>query len=213
MPGLFSVKTPSKTSPFNYPVYDAQNGTTTTAVTPNNHKTPSPLAKRVSSPSPYNSRVKATRGGTEKILIDELSLDNADLGPFLLKMARDTMASGDSPNKALDYAIRASKSFERCSGPGSSLELTMSLHVVAAIYCTLGMFDEAVPVLERSIAVPDVRNGSDHALAKFSGYTQLGDTFSTMGLLDRSVSCYESGLLTQIEALGNSDPRVAETCR
>lgn len=89
----------------------------------------------------------------------------------------------------------------------------MSLHVVAAIFCSLGRFEEAVPVLERSIEVPDVGNGSDHALAKFSGFMQLGDTYSSMGLLDRSIWCYESGLKIQVEALGDWDPRVAETCR
>ncbi|KAL5792210.1 hypothetical protein ACOSP7_000804 [Xanthoceras sorbifolium] len=210
MPGLVSVKTPPKQSPLHILVPETQNGTT---ITNTYNKTPSPLTKRVPSPSPSNSRVKPTKGTPEMVTIDESSLDNPDLGPFLLKMARDTISAGDNPNKALDYAIRASKSFERCSGSVPSLDLTMSLHVVAAIYCGLGRFEEAVPVLERSIEVPDIRNGSDHALAKFSGYMQLGDTYSTMGLLDRSVSCYESGLNTQIEALGDSDPRVAETCR
>ncbi|KAA3475201.1 kinesin light chain 4 [Gossypium australe] len=76
----------------------------------------------------------------------------------------------------------------------------MSLHVLAAIYSSLGRFEEAVPVLEQSIEVPLLGNGSDHALAKFSGCMQLGDTYSMMGQLDR----------IQIEALGDSDPR---TCR
>ncbi|TYH43202.1 hypothetical protein ES332_D11G111800v1 [Gossypium tomentosum] len=96
----------------------------------------------------------------------------------------------------------------RCSGPG--LELAMSLHVLAAIYSSLGRFEEAVPVLERSIEVPLLGNGSDHALAKFSGCMQLEDTYSMMGQLDRSINSYESGLRIQIEALGDSDPR---TCR
>ncbi|XXG72595.1 hypothetical protein AAC387_Pa07g1658 [Persea americana] len=40
----------------------------------------------------------------------------------------------------------------RCAWEGeSSLELAMSLHVVAAIYCSLGRLEEAVPVLERAI--------------------------------------------------------------
>ncbi|MBA0802387.1 hypothetical protein Gohar_012686, partial [Gossypium harknessii] len=81
-----------------------------------------------------------------------------------------------------DYALRATKLFERCSG--------LSLHVLAAIYSSLGRFEEAVPVLERSI--------------------ELGDTYSMMGQLDRSINSYESGLRIQIEALGDSDPR---TCR
>ncbi|CAN6704587.1 unnamed protein product [Malus baccata var. baccata] len=163
-------------------------------------------------PSLTTTRTRpAIKGALEKLLIDETSLDNPDLGPFLLKLARDTIGSGENPNKALDYAIRASKSFERCSGPG--LDLAMSMHVVAAIYCNLGRFEEAVRVLEQSIQVSDPENGADHALAKFSGYMQLGDTYSMMGQLEQSILCYGSGLKIQKETLGESDPRVAETCR
>ncbi|KAB2056484.1 hypothetical protein ES319_A11G105400v1 [Gossypium barbadense] len=116
------------------------------------------------------------------------------------------------PNAGFDYAIRATKSFERCSGQG--LELAMSLHVLAAIYSSLGRFEEAVPVLERSSEVPLLGNESDHALAKFSGCMQLGDTYSMMGQLDRSINSYESGLRIQIEALGDSDSRTcSETVR
>lgn len=147
----------------------------------------------------------------ERLPIDDSSLDNPDLGPFLLKLARDTISSGENPNKALDYAIRATKSFERSPVPG--LELAMSLHVVAAIYSSLGRLEEAIPVLERSIQVPNGETGSDHALAKFSGYMQLGDTYSIMGQLEQSISSYTSGLKIQIDALGESDPRVAETYR
>ncbi|KAF4400985.1 hypothetical protein G4B88_013826 [Cannabis sativa] len=166
------------------------------------------------SPSSNQLRTRPTTRKTtsEKLPVDESSLDNPDLGPFLLKLARDTISSGESPNKALDYAIRASKSFER-SPVVQSLELAMSLHVVAAIYSSLGRLEEAIPVLERSIEVPNIESGLDHALAKFSGYMQLGDTYSIMGQLEQSISCYESGLKIQLEALGESDPRVAETYR
>ncbi|PON42359.1 N-terminal acetyltransferase A, auxiliary subunit [Parasponia andersonii] len=166
----------------------------------------------VKSASPSNHRTRPTKTtGPERIPFEDSSLDNPDLGPFLLKLARDTISSGENPNKALDYAIRASKSFER--SPVQGLELAMSLHVVAAIYSSLGRLEEAVPVLERSIEVPNVETGLDHALAKFSGYMQLGDTYSIMGQLEQSISCYGSGLKIQVEALGESDPRVAETYR
>jgi tetratricopeptide (TPR) repeat protein len=89
----------------------------------------------------------------------------------------------------------------------------MSLHVLAAIYCSLGRFEEAVPVLERAIEVPDVGGSPDHALATFSGYMQLGDTNSMLGQVDRSILAYEEGLKIQILALGETDPRVGETCR
>ncbi|KAI9108448.1 hypothetical protein K1719_020639 [Acacia pycnantha] len=183
-----------------------------------NIKTPSPLPKKPPSPSP--SRAKPSPDRKKKLpdspnpALSEASLDNPDLGPFLLKLARDTIASGEGPAKALDYAIRASKSFERCAVEGEpSLDLAMSLHVLAAIYCSLGRFEEAVPVLERAIQVPDVSRGSDHALAAFSGHMQLGDTFSMLGQVDKSISCYDEGLKIQIEALGETDPRVGETCR
>ncbi|XP_019428985.1 PREDICTED: protein KINESIN LIGHT CHAIN-RELATED 2-like isoform X2 [Lupinus angustifolius] len=157
-------------------------------------------------PPPGNRPFKKT---PENLIIDESSLDNPDLGPFLLKLARDTIANGENPNKALDYAIRATKSFERCSGPG--LDLANCLHVVAAIYSSLGRFKEAVESLNRSILLLDVDESG--SMVKFSGYMQLGDTYSMIGKLDRSILCYESGLKIQMEVLGNSDPRVAETYR
>ncbi|XP_027336457.1 protein KINESIN LIGHT CHAIN-RELATED 1-like [Abrus precatorius] len=162
-------------------------------------------------PSDGNQSPAVKRTVKKTLIVEESSLDNPDLAPFLLKMARETIASGENPEKALDFAIRASMSYERCSGPG--LELATCLHVVAAIYSSLGRLDEAVEALERSILLLDIEKGSDHGMAKFSGYMQLGDTYSMIGQLDRSISCYESGLEVQIEVLGKSDPRVAETCR
>ncbi|KAG5039837.1 hypothetical protein JHK82_011992 [Glycine max] len=138
-------------------------------------------------------------------LLFDASLNNPNLGPFLLKLARDTIASGDGPSKALDFAIRASKSFERCVGKGEpSLDLAMSLHILAAIYCSLGHFEEVVPVLERAIEVPNVECGADDALAAFSGNMQLDETFSMLGQVNRSISCYNQGLQIQIQALCNS---------
>ncbi|XP_022150943.1 protein KINESIN LIGHT CHAIN-RELATED 1-like [Momordica charantia] len=90
----------------------------------------------------------------------------------------------------------------------------MSLHVVAAIYCRLGRLEEAVPVLKRSIeVVREVENGLEHAVAKYSGYMQLGDTYSMLGQLDCSIACYEAGLMIQIHTFTDSDPKVAQTCR
>ncbi|KAK8702421.1 hypothetical protein V6N13_020776 [Hibiscus sabdariffa] len=125
--------------------------------------------------------------------IDESYLDNPDPGPFL---ARDTVTSRHNPDAALDYAT---KSIER----GSGLELAMSFRVLAAIYTSLERFEEAVSVLERSIEVPVPGNGSGHALAKISRCMHL----------DQSIKCYDSGLRIQIEALEDSDPRVAEISR
>ncbi|EPS61693.1 hypothetical protein M569_13098 [Genlisea aurea] len=225
MPGLVSVKTPPEATPLRISVPDAR---PQTPVQPGSSrselKSNSPARRRPPSPSPSSSRVKPSpdRGSLlvkkksppEKLLINESSLENPDLGPFLLKLSRDTIAGGEGAHKALDYALRASKSFEKCSVEGEpNLDLAMSLHVVAAIYCSLGKFEEAVPVLERAIRVPEVGRGPDHALAVFSGFMQLGDTFSMLGQLDRSIACYKEGLKIQMDALGDSDPRVAETCR
>ncbi|KAI3421441.1 TPR_REGION domain-containing protein [Psidium guajava] len=215
MPGLVSVKTPPDAPPPRISLPDQ---------TPRSDPTPpkpaSPLPKKPPSPSPSRSKFSPRKPPPESPssvpnpALPDSSLDNPDLGPFLLKLARDTIASGDGPAKALDYAIRASKSFERCAADGEpSLDLAMSLHVLAAIYCSLGRFEEAVPALERAIQVPEPGRGPDHALASFSGYMQLGDTFSMLGLVDRSIGCYEQGLKIQIEALGETDPRVGETCR
>lgn len=223
MPGLVSVKTPSDAPPPRIVVPEIRPEQPSTPAPTSKPKPPSPSPSR-SKPSP-TATSSASRSGNKKPPPDsasvDASLDNPDLGPFLLKLARDTIASGEGPNKALDYAIRASKSFERCAAAAAegdaevepSLDYAMSLHVLAAIYCSLGRFDEAVPVLEQAIAVPDVTRGADHALAKFSGYMQLGDTYSMLGQVDRSIGCYEEGLKIQIEALGDTDPRVGETCR
>ena len=81
----------------------------------------------------------------------------------------------------------------------------MSLHVLAAIYSSLGRFEGAIPVLEWAIQVPDPPRGADHALAAFSDHTQLGDMFSMLGKVDCSIACYEEGLKIQIEALGDTD--------
>lgn len=212
MPGLVSVKTPPEAQPLRISV---PNTPTQRSETNNvNSKTPSPLPKKPPSPSPSRSSKKKTPETPPNPVLSDASLDNPDLGPFLLKLARDTIASGDGPAKALDFAVRASKSFERCAVEGEpSLDLAMSLHVLAAIYCSLARFEEAVPVLERAIQVPDVARGADHALAAFSGYMQLGDTYSMLGQVDRSISCYDQGLQIQIQALGETDPRVGETCR
>lgn len=178
---------------------------------PRNRMSPSP--RKTPSPSPSSTLKKrgspASAAGSPAM--DESALDNPDLGPFLLKLARNTIASGESPIKALDYAIRASRSFERFEG--MKLDLAMSLHVTAAIYCSLGRYEEAVPVLERAVAVVETEKGAEHALAKFSGCMQLGDTYSMLGKVDQSIECYTNGLKIQMEALGEMDPRVAETCR
>lgn len=140
-------------------------------------------------------------------------LDNPDLGPFLLRQARDLVSSGDNPQKALELALRAAKSFEICSNGKPNLELVMCLHVIAAIYCSLGQYNEAIPILRRSIEIPSIEGGKHPALAKFAGHMQLGDTYAMLGQLESSIQCYRTGLEVQKQVLGETDPRVGETCR
>ncbi|XP_022767270.1 protein KINESIN LIGHT CHAIN-RELATED 3-like [Durio zibethinus] len=151
------------------------------------------------------------RNGTEDA--SESGSGNPDLGPFLLKQARDMVSSGDNPQKALELALRAAKSYEICANGKPSLELVMCLHVTAAIYCSLSHYSEAIPLLEQSIEIPLIEEGQEHALAKFAGHMQLGDTYAMLGQLENSITCYSTGFEVQKQVLGETDPRVGETCR
>ncbi|XP_048445361.1 protein KINESIN LIGHT CHAIN-RELATED 3-like [Pyrus x bretschneideri] len=171
------------------------------------HAGPSPVKKR------SNSSVAGSKfqKGTEDLA--ESGLYNPDLGPFLLKQARDLISSGDNPQKALELALRAGKSFELFANGKPCLELVMCLHVTAAIYCSLGQYHEAIPLLERSIELSAVDGGQNHALAKFAGHMQLGDTYAMLGQLENSIMHYSTGLEIQKQVLGETDVRVGETCR
>ncbi|CAI9766749.1 unnamed protein product [Fraxinus pennsylvanica] len=135
------------------------------------------------------------------------------LGPYLLKKAKGVITSGDNSKKALELALRAMKSFERCANAKPNLDLVMCLHVVAAIFCRLGQHTEAIPILERSIEIPVMDLGQSHALAKFAGCMQLGDTYAMLGQIENSILCYTAGLEIQQLVLGDKDPRFGETCR
>uniref|UniRef100_A0A0D9VB70 Uncharacterized protein n=1 Tax=Leersia perrieri TaxID=77586 RepID=A0A0D9VB70_9ORYZ len=186
----------------------------------------SPLPRRAPpSPSPSTSSRAKPRKPSPQPETDEAALDNPDLGPFLLKQARDAMVSGEGGGRALERR-----------GEGAELELAMSLHVAAAIHCGLGRHADAIPVLERAVAVvtaappqppagegevpaeeqpsaEEQQKGEEWALAAFSGWMQLGDTHAMLGRMDESIACYGKGLEIQMGALGERDPRVAETCR
>ncbi|CAN6227100.1 unnamed protein product [Urochloa humidicola] len=220
----------------------AANDNSPPAAAPPPRRLSSPLPRRAPpSPSPStSSRAKPRKPapGAPAPEADE-SLDNPDLGPFLLKQARDAMVSGEGGGaaRALEFAERAARALER-RGEGAELELAMSLHVAAAIHCGLGRHADAIPVLERAVAVvtppapePPVEGeaeaagdqqpkqpeadprGEEWSLAAFSGWMQLGDTHAMLGRMDESIACYGKGLEIQMAALGERDPRVAETCR
>ncbi|KAL0695504.1 hypothetical protein Bca4012_062684 [Brassica carinata] len=146
---------------------------------------------------------------------EEPSSENVELARFLLNQARNLVSSGENINKALELSLRADKLFEASANNGKPcLEWIMCFHVTAAIHCKLKNYNEAIPLLQRSIEIPFLEEeGEDHALAKFAGLMQLGDTYATVGQLENSISCYTEGLKIQTKVLGDNDPRVGETCR
>ncbi|XP_028778591.1 protein KINESIN LIGHT CHAIN-RELATED 2 isoform X2 [Neltuma alba] len=140
-------------------------------------------------------------------------IDDPETGPLLLKQTREMISSGENTQKALDLALRALNSFEICTNGKLSLEMVMCLHVLATIYCKIGQHNEAIPILERSIDIPVLEHGQDHALAKFAGCMHLGDTYAMMGHMENSISFYTQGLKIQTQALGETDPRLGDTFR
>uniref|UniRef100_A0A1J3GDY6 Nephrocystin-3 n=1 Tax=Noccaea caerulescens TaxID=107243 RepID=A0A1J3GDY6_NOCCA len=169
--------------------------------------------KKLAKTSP-NRKIPGSRVSSRKSpdFVDE---ESPEIGPLLLRQAREMVSSGENLNKALDLALRAVKAFEKCveGEKQNGLNLVMSLHILAAIYAGLGRHNEAVPVLERSIEIPTIEDGEDHALAKFAGCMQLGDMYGLMGQVENSILLYTAGLEIQRQVLGESDARVGETCR
>lgn len=143
----------------------------------------------------------------------EVSFDEGYLGPYLLKQTRDMVSSGENPKKVLDVALRALKSFETSTDGKFNLDYVMCLHVVSALYCSMGQYNDAIPLLERSIEIPDMDEGQKHALAKFAGCMQLGDTYAMLGQIENSILCYMAALEIQEQVLGEKDLRFGETCR
>ncbi|KAL8247149.1 hypothetical protein R6Q59_008365 [Mikania micrantha] len=139
--------------------------------------------------------------------------DPAYLGPYLLKQTQELISSGENPKKTLELGIRAMKAFEGGRFQKPNLEYVMCLHIVAALYCSLGQYGEAIPLLERSIEIPSMGEGHKNSLAKFAGCMQLGDTHAMLGYIENSILCYSAGLGIQRQVLGVTDPRFGETCR
>ncbi|KAK1440867.1 hypothetical protein QVD17_06699 [Tagetes erecta] len=139
--------------------------------------------------------------------------ESSYLGTYLLKQTRELLSSKEDPKKALEVGIRAMKAFESSRVQKPNLEYVMCLHIVAALYCSLGQYNEAIPILERSIEIPDVSGGHKNSLAKFAGCMRLGDIYAMLGYVENSILCYTAGLRVQRQVLGVTDPRFGETCR
>lgn len=141
------------------------------------------------------------------------SADNPDVGLLLLKMAQSLHISGEDPYRARHYALKAAEFFENLTATDVTLELVVSLHLLAATCCKLGQYEEAIPVLKRSLTIFKSDVDSENALAAFAGYMQLGDTYSLSGQYENALNSYAAGLEIQKQVLGTMDPQVAETCQ
>ncbi|XP_002976401.2 protein KINESIN LIGHT CHAIN-RELATED 1 [Selaginella moellendorffii] len=138
----------------------------------------------------------------------------APISAAALKSLSKSISGATAPQRALDYALQAVKFFEEDEqSGGNSIELAMSLHALAAVHCRLRQFGDAIAALERSIRAPDAGRGTEHALAIFSGYMHLGDTYGLMGRHPESLQAYHTALDLQKKAVGDRDPGVAQTCR
>lgn len=135
---------------------------------------------------------------------------NLNVAPFLLKQAKEMISS---PRKALELATRAMKLLEKHEDEKQDLELVSCLHFIGGIYCNLGEYVNAIPILERAIEIPEIEKGINHALIKFSGCMQLGDIYAILGQIENSILFYTAGLEIQRQSLGERDSRFAETCR
>ncbi|KAK6155188.1 hypothetical protein DH2020_009436 [Rehmannia glutinosa] len=187
----------------------------------NNKSISSPTQAKQTGKTPIGRPPKGIKGSktvktTKSPIGTKLQNGKEDyLGPYLLKQAREMIVSGDNNSqKALELALRAMKSFE--NSPGAkipNLDFVMCLHVVSALYCRLGRYAEAIPILEKSIDIPVIDLGHNHALAKFAGCMQLGDIYAMLGQIENSILFYTAGLEIQRQVLGENDPRFGETCR
>ncbi|KVI02572.1 hypothetical protein Ccrd_019218 [Cynara cardunculus var. scolymus] len=158
-------------------------------------RTPSP---KIKPPSGKKIGSRGTPKKHEKVLPNG-NEDAAYVGTYLLKQARDLLSSGDNVKKAFDLAQRALKSFESSQSEKPNLEFVMCLHIVAALNCSLGRYNEAIPLLERSIEIPSMDEGQKHSLAKFAGCMQLASLEEAadrrlMGLICDSMGDYETAL-------------------
>ncbi|XP_027073983.1 protein KINESIN LIGHT CHAIN-RELATED 2 [Coffea arabica] len=170
-------------------------------------------SKKPNAMSPAKIERNSPLAGVKKQNGAEDSSEAAYLGPYVLKQARGLIASGDNLHKALELALRAMNLFETSASGKPNLEFVMCLHVVATLYCRLGRYSDAVPLLEKSIEIPVMDLGQNHSLAKFAGCMQLGDTYAMTGQIENSILFYAAGLEIQRQVLGDKDPRFGETCR
>jgi tetratricopeptide (TPR) repeat protein len=148
----------------------------------------------------------------DAVMNDESQGSNSHLGPYLIKLTK-LYSMGEDQFKAIEYGIRALRFYEKRTDNGQpSIEFIVSLQILAALYGRLGNFDDAIPLLERSVVIPVTGENEDHALAKFCGHMQLGDSFNLLGKQSAALESYHRALRVQKAMLGDMDPRVGESC-
>lgn len=153
-----------------------------------------------------------TVAAVDAMMNDELQNSNLYLGPYLIKLTK-LYSMEEDQSKAVEYGVRAVKFYEKqADNRQPSLEFVASLQILAALHGRLGNFDEAIHLLERSVVIPVTGDNEDHALAKFSGYMQLGDSYNLLGKQRPALDSYHRALRVQKAMLGEMDPRVGETC-
>ncbi|CAM6070755.1 unnamed protein product [Sphagnum tenellum] len=96
-------------------------------------------------------------------------------------------------NIATDSTLNSSSANNHCLAALSSAEVGTHKSIPIAfldaymkdegpaIDSNLGQYEDAVSVLERSLTIPDVNQGEQHALAIFAGHMQLGDALNLAG--------------------------------
>ncbi|KAJ0454849.1 putative 43kDa postsynaptic protein [Helianthus annuus] len=190
---------------------EASNDTNSVVVKPN--ESSGPKARTISPNTRPPLGKKMTSKTNKKHEKNPVTEDAGYLATYLLKQARDLLSTGENPKKAFELAQRALKSFEMSQSEKPNLEFVMCLHIVAALNCSLGRYTDAIPLLERSIEIPNMDEGQKHSLAKFAGCMQLGDAYAMLGNIENSTLCYTAGLEIQRQVLGETDARFGETCR
>ncbi|CAM6092747.1 unnamed protein product [Calypogeia fissa] len=181
-----------------------------------NGETPSPSSNGVNKKDENgHGNGNGNKAVRKSVSSDEEEEGRLKQGPWLLKLAKTYHAQGDNPTKAFQFASRAVQCFEKSAAGRSSLDMVVSLHILAALQCRQGHFEEAVSLLKRALSVPDSSEDAaiEHTLATFAGHMQLGDTLVLQGKHQLALYEYQSALKLQKQALGELDIRVAETCR
>ncbi|CAK9190590.1 unnamed protein product [Sphagnum troendelagicum] len=120
-----------------------------------------------------------------------LGLEKNKNNPMMMIMVYHRLLQ--ESNIATDSTLNSSSANNHCLAALSSAEVGTHKSIPIAfldaymkdegpaIDSNLGQYEDAVSVLERSLTIPDVNQGEQHALAIFAGHMQLGDALNLAG--------------------------------